>query len=846
MSDIAEQLLSKIKWVNITLDYGIFFEWLNSIDTTKLESCSLIENRNGISTEAVRKLYGKFQGFSFGLKASNKETLTINKIVYPRWGKLFEPYIGEMKEFDSDDLQCIANEEHSNFIYDCFLELSPIKQAQKTQGNEGAIQSIVDQTSSIHQPLNITPLSIKKDTHCEWFDHTCGNTEAYSLLADIQEILDTNEITQHTMDSIQLKAQELTNEAIWPECPLFCARTIQTMKSLAFIPGAEILCDNVFRVLMDTWRTGLIGEETLEKRFPGYQRVLRPQRVLENWLCDLDHVTEKALPSYLRLLRFKDIPTEAAHLERAITGFVSRIEALTDENTEIAAKVASVFVTEILDSLVYNAPDLAVWHVFEATRLIAVAIRLDPKKVLQKDTGDVRRALSKLPVLLQRAGLARFTKERSYEVSARLGEAYKVLNILHREIGDARDYLQSPFSELIPWLCGRESRPARRNGDGWRVMVYSVQEGGKNLELHGSVVDLTVGGGIHVRWDDRIENCNGLTGKSITVTFRDENVRHEISQVNIKLADNKNNPIWEGNAQALRGGMYEEGLNKPSAQAGSVFKIEDVPDGFSEIVEGLPQRSGLEMLEGCHDNEMQQTENSDLPIITASVTPFESGLEGLFKGFQEFLCGMADEIRLNGYWQALWFDKEHPVKERSIGALLRRPLQEYVHKRNAVLTEQAQSGLGPCDFLIEQAPNKLWIELKPSYGNWRQGMKKELLQYMQNDAAAKRPSAGLFLIFAFNSEFERDSHEVNDLLSIRDRSCQTYQCRIDVAIINCDKPTSASVGETLEKPGDGLQYYEYSVLPKEGSVSKISIIERETKTKRERKRDIKEQGQPCD
>ncbi|MFC1763620.1 hypothetical protein ACFL6U_16270 [Planctomycetota bacterium] len=686
------------------------------------------------------------------------------------------------------------------------------------------------------------------DTHFEWFERTCGNTEAHSLLKAIQEILDTNELTQDAMDNIQLKAQQLTQEAVWPDCPLFCARTIQTMKSLAFIPGAEYLCDSIFHVLIHSWQAGLNGEEALVKRYTRYQPVLKPQRVLEGWLNDLEHVTDEALPSYLRLLRFKDIHTEHAHLKRAITGFVTRIEALTETHMEIAGKAATVFVAEILDPLVHQTPDLAVWHVYEATRIIAAAVKLDAKNALQKDTGDVRRAFAKLPAMLQRGGLPKLTKDRSPEVAERLGEAYKVLNVLHREIDHARDYLQSPLSELIPWLCGREPRPVRRNGDGLKIKINSMHYGGVNQVLYGRVIDLSVEGGIHIKFDDRIEYIETCTDKPFLVKLHDDNGRYEIDEVNITLTNNKDEPICEGKAQALRGWMYEDGYKKLSQQAGAVFKIENVPDDFLQVIKGLPQRSGLEILAGSHINETQQAGNSGLPIITASGAPFESGLEGLLKGVKEFLYSMADEIRLKGYWQALWFKKDTPVKERAIGALLKRPLEEYVREHGAVVTEQAQSGLGPCDFLVERPPDRLWIELKPSYGNWRQGMKKELPQYMQHDASAKRSSAGLFLIFAFDGKFKEDSPEVNELLSMRNLSCQTHKCRIDVAIINCDKPISASVGETLEKPGDGLQYYEYSGLPKEGGVGEIEIVENviRRKPKRRRIKDKEDQEQPCD
>ncbi|MBN1974500.1 MAG: hypothetical protein JW787_12750 [Sedimentisphaerales bacterium] len=652
------------------------------------------------------------------------------------------------------------------------------------------------------------------DTHSEWFNHTCVNTIGHNMLEEIEYILHGGKLTSSVKARIINKAQELTDKAKWPDCPLFCARAIQIMKSLAFIPEAEELCEKIFPILFDTWKYGLGGEEVLAQKNPNYNRILNPQKVLEGWISDLQYVNEKILPSYLRLLRLEGLYNETEHFGRAVTGYVSRIGTLlSPDNTETVNKSASVFLSEILESILSVKKELVPRYILETIKLIDIAVRRNPEIALQQETYDVRRVLSKLPNLIQRTGIDRLSCNRPSLISSYFEDAYKILNALHRDMIDTRRLLQSPLSELIPCLCGRDPRPLRRNGNGWNAIINCVYEE-NTVDLYGTVVDFAIqGNGVHIKWDDYIEDCTGFKNELVTIKLRNQEHKRVINFVNLTLVDSKDGCRFCCRAQALRGWRYEEKRDKHSKDAGIVFQIVNMHDDLMERIKQLPERSGLEPLISSHLYEVTNTTQTVIITQQSIDAPFEKGNKGLLEGIHDFLKTLVKDIRLGGFWNALWYEKNIPVKEKNIDALMRLQLDHYVRKRGAILTPKGDSGLGQCDYLIERQPNKLWIELKKDSGNWKQGIDKELVQHMLKDKIEGRPTVGLYLIFDFNNTFKENSSNLYDLLSMRNNTCQNYKCHIDIAIIKCDKPLSASVGnaDTIEESETGLQYYNYTL-----------------------------------
>jgi hypothetical protein len=645
----------------------------------------------------------------------------------------------------------------------------------------------------------------------DWFEDACTNTEAHGILAEIDAILKAGDISASAGDIIK-KAQEFANLARWPICPSFCALLIHVMKPLARRPDADKLCDCIFGILADAWSAGLRAEDQrdLLLQHQGqhiYKRILNPQRLLEGWAADLSDVAQPCLPSYLRLLHFERLHTRNQQLDTALAAFVKRINDLSavkpvaPQDVNVAAKATAVFESEILESL---PKDQAISHVAKATQLIAIAVQADAS-VLKSDTGHVRRAMNALPGLILRANVSRRAAGRDGPTQEHLHKAYLVLNELHRRNRGARRDLRGPLAELIPCLEGYEPRPLRKNGMGWKASIEYTYNGQPH-HLDGDVVDFCARHkGVHVKLGSDVKDCSSFPGKPISLKFHSREETHFVDRAKIILTHPAGDRRWECEAKAIRGWIYEEDFSKPSQDAGAAFSIADMGHDLGVCLDQLEDRSGLEPLAGYPSGGSDSAVAESL--IPGSTIPFEDGPEGILKGLGEFLEGMANEIHLGRGWEAFWYKKGKPLKERTIDAQIRPRLETYVRMRGAALVPQAQSGFGPCDYRVEWKLDRVWIELKPSEGAWRQGMKKELAQHLQYDLATKRRCAGLFVVLAFDGRFHTNSKELTELLTIRDSVCGENGCRTDVAIIDCDMPLSASKGDVVEKPGSGLQYY---------------------------------------
>ncbi|MCX5643111.1 MAG: hypothetical protein NTZ17_00250 [Phycisphaerae bacterium] len=471
----------------------------------------------------------------------------------------------------------------------------------------------------------------------DWFEHTCTNTEAHGLLSKIETILNGGIVDPRIARTIQKRAQELTEQAKWPDCPSFCARTIQVMKRLAFLPDAVQLCDSVFRIIMDAWHAGLQGEDKLKsqsgKQGQGtYNPLLNPQRLLEGWTMDLSLVAKPCLPSYLRLLRFERLHTQNQQLDTALAAFVERIKQLATvkpiapQDVDIAAKATAVFESEILESLLLVAKEQAISHVAKATQLIATAVQADIS-VLEKDTGPVRRAMDALPSLICRASVSPTAAERESTIQKHLHEAYLVLNQLHRHKKEARPYLRDPLAQLMPWLGGWEQRPLRKNGKGWKASIqYTYNQ--QIHEVDGDVVDFCAKHkGVHIKLGSSVKKCSCLPGKPISLEFYSSGETHFVDEAKIILTHPAVDKRWECKARAIRGWMYEEEFDKPSKDAGAAFSIADMRDDLRTYLNQLENRSGLEPLAGHPSGDSDSAVPK--PLAPGSRVPFKNGPEGI-------------------------------------------------------------------------------------------------------------------------------------------------------------------------------------------------------------------------
>ena len=203
------------------------------------------------------------------------------------------------------------------------------------------------------------------------------------------------------------------------------------------------------------------------------------------------------------------------------------------------------------------------------------------------------------------------------------------------------------------------------------------------------------------------------------------------------------------------------------------------------------------------------TEPPDMPSVPSPGTPVESGPEGILKAMREFLLSLSDMIHLEGYCQAFWAG-DKPVPEKTIDAIIKPLLVEYIESRGGHCASQTDTGVGICDYWIAWDKDRLIVELKPSYGNWKQGIKKELQSHVESQKR-NHAAAGLFFVLSFEGKFRPESNELTELLELRDGVCRECDTRIDVAIVDCDKPAeSASKGNVPPKSGDALKYYEFA------------------------------------
>jgi hypothetical protein len=411
------------------------------------------------------------------------------------------------------------------------------------------------------------------------------------MLGEIEEFLDSGTIDEEGCQNILGKVSRL--DALGTcVCPDLCARGIQVMKRLAFLPQAEGLCDSIFGILERAWKRGLKLEER-PSRGPDEERLFAPQKFLDGWTADLANVLPGALPAYLRLLRFEGIHQASAHVDTALEKFVERAANLSDKQADIVGDSLSALVSDVLMSLPDEAKCVAVSHVLEAAKLIDIAVRMDAKLCLADELSPVRRAVIQLPILLQTLYVAPKADDREDSIHESLNEAYIVLNKLHRQRPTDRVLLKGPLSVLMPWLGGWPRRLERKNGKGWRVIAREGRVG----KVGGAVVDFCPQyGGVHIQLDNSVEWHHKISDGVALKVVGEEGDRI-VRDVNLAFQTPKGKQIV-CRGRALRGWMYEEDYEVSSSSAGIVFRLLDAPADLCREIDQLTVRSGLELVAG--------------------------------------------------------------------------------------------------------------------------------------------------------------------------------------------------------------------------------------------------------
>jgi len=652
------------------------------------------------------------------------------------------------------------------------------------------------------KPASLSCLS-RGDAQCprgaNWFSKTCGNTEAHALLHEVQEILDRGVITSseasiilaRTLPGLRASLESVT-------CPLLSASAIQTLKRLAFVRGADKLEWPAFSVVSDIWRSG-----------SPHTAFFDSAKFLEGWKDDIPYVQLPALPWYTKLLGCEGLPA-SPHFNGAVSGLVEYVEKLGPQSARIADDVAHAFVNDVLTPLCDKQWEILVGQIPFAARLVC------------KAAGDiaVEKSLEEVKGIWRFDDLMR--NVRACPETRKFWSAHEPFNLLYRRSEHKkREWLEPALSVLIPKILAYSPRKRRRLATHCRATVIAQPGGGAPKEFPGEVFDLCEEGhGCHIKFDDCVSFCDygpqgrrGIPktqteGSDIVIrTKNGEEFSFCEALVRLHIPSSPTNEPVEFRAFALRGFVYEQPNSKMSDRAGAVFWIPEEPTRVTEYRQTLHfSLGGQPALVQASLGRQPQAALPARPRVPSEGAPFGTGVDGILKDIKEWLQDISDEIHLRGQWQVLW-NRGEPVEEKVIDAYLRPLLTRYAESRGGQVAPQADTGVGKCDYLICHHADRVFVELKPSYGRTKQGIAAELPSHVET-IRRTNARAGLFLVLAFKGKFKPGSPELQELLQKCESVCRDLNLRIDIAVVDCDKPVSASIPEHALRPGEALQYYE--------------------------------------
>jgi len=604
-------------------------------------------------------------------------------------------------------------------------------------------------------------------------------------LLEIAEILDTRALRLEDQAQIRRKLEPALHAAL---CPRFSALAIQVLKRIAFIPGSK-RANWLFTVINDLWHDGRRQQAVWEKDRPSLPLILDPERLLAGWKEDLPGVVAERLASYARVLSCEGLH-EAAAFPEAVGDLEDRIKAEAHRDPSLAAEVAEAFISDVLSSLLDADRAKLMEHLPLAAELAAKAAM----------GGGGVGAVKQLDILMQRIALPLKNGDGSLPPEREKGGAYRQvydhLNYMYREA--SRDVLQQlvhTLSRLMAAAGGWPERPPRRLAHDCGATIEAAANGSVH-EWTGQVVDLCdKGHGYHIRFDtikhcwhtspEPIQGAPGIQGVQLHVNDPSANdLKFRQARVCLHLPASSYggaNGTSETEAFPVRGWDYAE-PKKVGATSGAAFWIREEPEHVRQYRESLPVFTG-----------------------TLVPLPFESGPEAILDGIRSFLAEQADVIRFQSGWQALWSGRK-PASERAVDGYMRHLLREYVEARGGHLSPQEHTGTGRCDYVVSRESDIVAIELKHSAGRWRQGVTAQLATYM----ADEKTSHGLLVVFAFKAKFRPRSGQLHELLRRRDEVCKKRGVRIDVAVLDCDKPPSASKRRKPPQPGEGFGYFPWA------------------------------------
>jgi hypothetical protein len=418
-----------------------------------------------------------------------------------------------------------------------------------------------------------------------WFKKTCGNTVPHGLIKKMEEACRRDALTERGIEDLKNTLRDCTDKLKGSDCPFLFARTIQAVKGLAFLDGAERFIEDCFKVLPDWWRKGLERDEARKQEYRDYEPAFDVATFLKGWKKDLDRVVPGALRFYMTLLRLKKVPEDPG-FDEAMEAFLDRVETNLDkpENANLVGTIAFAFVNDMLHPLLADRQrNKALEHMKSAARLISQAVRLNPKESLGQDAAM---AFDGLGGLCLSAEVPALSDERTGS-EKRVADAYVTLN--HRRMQMTphdREAFDLHSENVFPKLGGWEKREVRLAAPGWTAEVRTSEQ---DPCFEGAVEDICKMGCQIRFFAHSVRHCWPEGEHNIRIDDGG-GCSHVVKDLDVTLLD-KERVRYRCRGQALRGFMYKATTDSEEKEAGAAFKFLNSPPNLADAVAKLSPKS---------------------------------------------------------------------------------------------------------------------------------------------------------------------------------------------------------------------------------------------------------------
>jgi len=654
-----------------------------------------------------------------------------------------------------------------------------------------------------------------------WCTDLCRGGNAHTilslLLSHFQKHLDGSEIELMVAEKLEQEFKPLGRYLEETTCPKLYAYAIQTLRRSAFInvPRTSNLVWSCHHLIVELWDKGYNWEKSRRR---SANRIFRVDDFLETWIRELPYARQLCLPHYIGLLKCEGFD-KSPRLKTAIESLVGHIvEKVIPTDAVVGDRCGIALVQDVFD------PMLAKKNRKKLIEYLPLASRAAGECALCGHFESIKR----LQELLEKPGRPRYKEDGSvpqryqhlaaayHEVCSMLSETRRTARGGKPAFVEFCQHVDPIIRKVAPWSRGcRLKAPADCH---IKLKVLSD----KIYEWQGTIKDLTPDGHCyHVCFDDLVD-CFGIhrTTRKISGQPRPNlrsirlyvankqgqtwQVKEAMAEIFLPQKTSGQSPVVkQSRVLPIRGWRYKY---ENQGKTGAVIWLENPPaiQDFPEMAEMLP-----------HEGESEQEDVKSLSDVEGSDTklslkdeivpraPFPHGAEQLLEEIVEWFRNLSDRVLEDRRWEGFWSRGGEPIPEKAISAQIRQALKEYVESREGHLSSEEETGLGPCDYLVLHETDKVVVEFKSSDGEWKQGIDAELATYMSR----AKTGYGLFVVFAFNKKFRPDSDEIKDLLRRRDGVCKKENIHIDIVVISCDKPVSASRRKKPPSSGEGFQYY---------------------------------------